>query len=173
LINKLKTCQFNRIWVNILGGLGLVLLVVLGIVISNPKPPTTSGPVQPNIDLSYPGLLVSIILKLGVVVLLIYITLLLLKRWQAGKVGIAPRRLSILESNHISPRQSIHLVKVDQRLFFIGATDQSITCLGEIEPQNEPAQLTIQPNSQPLFSNPGEVNFASILIKRLLHVKAN
>jgi flagellar biosynthetic protein FliO len=75
----------------------------------------------------------SVLFKLGFVILLIYVSLYLLKRWQTGKLPGSVKKLSILETTHLSPRQALHLVKVDSQVFLIGATDQTISYLLQLE----------------------------------------
>ena len=87
-------------------------------------------------------LAVSVILKLGLVVALIYASLYLLRRWQSGAFDPARRQVTIVESARLTPRQALHLVRAGERLLLIGATDQSLTLLAEVEPRPAEAQPT-------------------------------
>jgi flagellar biogenesis protein FliO len=66
-----------------------------------------------------------------VVVLLIYLTLYVLRRWQVGRPGRLPRQVTILETTRLSPRQALHLVQVGKQVMLIGATDNSLALLSE------------------------------------------
>lgn len=76
---------------------------------------------------------INVLFKLGIVVLLIYASLYILRRFQSGKLGSSPKQLSILETTHLSPRQALHLVKVGEQVILLGATDQSLSLLAEVE----------------------------------------
>jgi flagellar biogenesis protein FliO len=75
------------------------------------------------------SLFLSVILKLGVVLALIYIGLFLLKRWRQEGPAVAQRRLALLETLRLSPKQAVHLVHADGRVLVVGATDQTISLL--------------------------------------------
>ncbi len=96
------------------------------------------------------GLALGLILKLGLVVALIYASLLGLRRWQIGGAGRA-RRLAVLETVRLSPRQAIHLVRAGERWLLVGATDQALALLSEIEAEPEAAPAA-QPAPRPLPS---------------------
>jgi flagellar biosynthetic protein FliO len=75
----------------------------------------------------------EVVFKLGIVVLLIYASLYLLKRLQAGTATGKRKQLAVLETARLSPRQALHLVQVGDQVLLIGATDQSLNCLLEVE----------------------------------------
>jgi flagellar biosynthetic protein FliO len=75
----------------------------------------------------------DVLFKLGIVVLLIYASLYLLKRLQAGTAPGSRKRLAILETARLSSRQALHLVKVGDQVLLIGATDQSVNYLLNVE----------------------------------------
>lgn len=170
LIEKIKAQKLGRNWAYILLGCCVLAVLIFTIPSTALNSETTSSS-QSNFETSYGGLFVSIALKLGVVVLLIYVTLLIIKRWQIGKVGVVTRQLSILETARLSPHQSILLVKVNQRYLLIGATDQTINCLGEVErPEDNPLQV-VQLNQQPPHSSLDKSSFVTLLANRLLKRK--
>jgi flagellar protein FliO/FliZ len=98
------------------------------------------------------GLAARVLLNLGLVVGLIYGSLYLLRRWQGGAPGARPaRQLAVLETTRLAPRQAVHLLRVGERTLLIGATDQSVTLLAEMEPQAEAeadAAPTLTPASE-------------------------
>lgn len=83
------------------------------------------------------GALVGVILKLGLVIALIYASLYLLRRWQGGTFTARQKQVAVLETTRLSPRQALHLVRAGGQVFLIGATDQSVTVLAEVEPTPE------------------------------------
>ncbi|NMC12037.1 MAG: flagellar biosynthetic protein FliO [Chloroflexi bacterium] len=109
----------------------------------------------------------DITLKLGVVILLIYIFMQLLKRWQGVKQGNQKKCLSVVETAFLNPRQSLHLVKAGDKLLLIGSTDQTITCLTELN--SDILIQTIPAEADDAFAhnaNPVQ-NFASLLSQSL------
>ncbi len=118
-----------------------MLIAVLGLaavaIILIPQ----SASQQPQSETSLPGsdtintasLALSVLFKLAFVILLIYVSVYLLKRWQAVKISGSSKKLSILETTHLSQRQALHLVQVGGQVFLIGATDQAISYLLQVE----------------------------------------
>ena len=87
----------------------------------------------------------DVIFKLALVLALIYGSLYLLRRWQIGAFASARRQLTVLETTRLSPRQSLHLVRVGERAWLIGATDQALSLLAEVELLSE----VMQPDQPP------------------------
>jgi flagellar biogenesis protein FliO len=100
---------------------------------------------------------------------LIYVTLLAIRRWQVGKAGVIRRQMNILETTRLSPHQALHLVQLNQRHILIGATDQSIRLICEVEPQDELLSQAAQPDLQTLDRAAETPTFASLLVNRLLN----
>jgi|WetSurMetagenome_2_1015567.scaffolds.fasta_scaffold26441_6 flagellar biosynthetic protein FliO len=73
------------------------------------------------------------ILKFGIVLLLIYGAAILLRRWQVGGIKKNNRRMKILEISALTPRRAIYLVQVDGQTFMLGATDQSVNLIAEVD----------------------------------------
>lgn len=124
-------------WKPITLGLGAALM--LGVLVFWPAPQPAEGLAglapEPVSDL---GLAARLLLNLGLVIGLIYGSLSLLRRWQGGVLGARPmRRLAVLETTRLSPRQAVHLLKVGERMLLLGATDQAVTLLAELETQAE------------------------------------
>lgn len=90
--------------------------------------------------LSSGTLVLDVFVKLGLVIALIYGALFAWRRWQGGPAAVrglfaAPQRqLTLLETTRLSPRQALHLVRVGGQTWLIGATDQGIALLAEVEP---------------------------------------
>jgi len=78
------------------------------------------------------SLVASIIFKLGFVLLLVYGCLWLLRRWQGAAGRTQQRRLTLLESLRLTPKQALHVVRAGDQVLLIGATDQALTVLAEV-----------------------------------------
>jgi len=118
------------------GGIALVgiLLAILPLAL---QPQTETGARLGNDTLTTAALGLNVTFKLGIVVLLIYASLFVLKQMQGGKSSCQkPQQLVVLESIHLSPRQALHLVRVGQQTLLIGATDNSINLVGELDSTN-------------------------------------
>lgn len=128
-------------WKQLALGMGAALALGLLTLLLLPTPaPRTAGALpglapEPASDF---GLAARVLLNLGLVVGLIYGSLYLLRRWQGGALGARPaRQLAVLETTRLSPRQAVHLIQVGERTLLIGATDQAVTLLVEVQPQPE------------------------------------
>jgi flagellar biogenesis protein FliO len=108
------------------------------------------------------SIVLNISLKFGLVLMLLYGSLILMRRWRGGN-GKALKQLSILETTHLSSRQALHLVRVGKQVMLIGATDTSLTCLSNIvmdEAQVDAeaeitgsSALAVQPGISTTFAN--------------------
>ncbi|MCE1253009.1 MAG: flagellar biosynthetic protein FliO [Anaerolineae bacterium] len=75
----------------------------------------------------------DVILKIFFVFGLIYACFALLRMWQKKQPGQVQSRLKIIETVRPSARQTFYLVRVDSQEFLVGATDQSMNLISEIE----------------------------------------
>jgi len=112
-------------------------LFVLGLAL-NPASPAGSPAPETG---SMTGLWLDAAAKLVVILALIAGGALVLKHWQRSPWRVSERKIAVVETVHLAPRRAIHLVRVGGQHLLVGATDQSITLLSEveIEPQAEPA----------------------------------
>jgi flagellar biosynthetic protein FliO len=76
-------------------------------------------------------LIVKVFLNLGLVILLIYTALSVARRLKLGTFGQTNKRLSLLETLYLAPKQKIHLVRIGKKILLIGATDDRLTVLTE------------------------------------------
>ncbi len=109
----------------ILGGLGLIALALL---LGSQPAASPGGDTTSTVSLA-----VSVMLKLGAVLLLIYLCLRWLHRLQSVAPLTAKRQISLLETMHLSPRQKLHLVQIGGRTLLLGATEQSLSFLAEVD----------------------------------------
>ena len=112
-----------------LGGLGLLALIAYEAL--NAGRPAEPGTVTD--PFANGNLLVSVVVNLGLIVLLIYGSLYLLRRWQGGNLARSARRIAVLETTRLSPKQALHLVRVGEQTLLIGASDAGLTLLSEVE----------------------------------------
>jgi flagellar biosynthetic protein FliO len=115
----------------------------------------TGGPSKSAGDISDPfgnsfAILVDIILKLGLVVILIFISALVYRRWRPGGPSGNLHQLGLLETLSLGPKRTLYIVKAGDQQLLIGATDQSISLISELAPIADSASLSSQtPSSQP------------------------
>jgi flagellar biogenesis protein FliO len=74
------------------------------------------------------------VLKIIFVFGLIYMFFALLRWVQKKQPGQVQNRLRIIETVRPSPRQTFYLLKVGSQEFLVGATDQSMSLISEVEP---------------------------------------
>lgn len=79
-----------------------------------------------------------------VVLILMYVTFMLLKRFSAGRMAGAKgkRSLEVLEATHLAPKKSVALVRVGERAVMVGVTDHQITLLSKLT--SEETELLIE-----------------------------
>jgi len=100
---------------------------------------------------STPLYFMSVLIKLGGILLLIVGSSVLLRRWmKLGPNGNTTHQLHLLETVRLSPKQALHLVSIGDQQILIGATDQSISLITsmESEPGLIPADASEHPQSQ-------------------------
>jgi flagellar biosynthetic protein FliO len=78
--------------------------------------------------------------KLAGVLLLMVGLAVVFKRWYAGRgvTSATGRAMNVVQSLRLSPRQSLHLVRVGNETFLIGATDQSLALISPVELEPAP-----------------------------------
>ena len=91
----------------------------------------------------------DVVLKIIFVFGLIYLFFAMLRWWQKKQPGQVQNKLRIIETVRPSPRQTFYLLKVGAQEFLVGATDQSMSLIAEVETE---IQETVQ--EQPLIENP-------------------
>lgn len=121
-----------------------------------------------NEAVSTSALLFNVFLKLGLVLLLIYSGAIYLRRRQNSGHPLYKKQIRVLETTHLSPHRALHLVQVGEHTYLIGATDQSIQLLSQLEnPVFLPEQSEVLPTpSLPL------PDFASFFRRSLNKIKA-
>lgn len=106
---------------------------------------------------STPFYFVGVFAKLIVVLLLIVASSIIFRRWlQPGMTGKKARQVQLLETVRLSPKQAIHLVSIGGQQLLVGATDQNISLLTQVE-LDLPSAESEPTNPQP------STDFASLL----------
>jgi flagellar biosynthetic protein FliO len=148
-----KLARQPLVW---LTGLGLLGMLVAEASLQLHAPSAAAVPAalvgqdtQPDL-FSNVSLIVSVCVKLALVIALIYGSLYVVRRWQGGWFTPRKKHVTLLESTRLSPRQTLHLVRVGEQVLLVGATDQSVTLLTTVA---LPAQSEVEaaaPQSRPV-----------------------
>ena len=115
------------------GCIGLFLLLLLIVYFKNGQSESvlTIGESQKEVSLA--SLSFDIFVKLALIIGIIYLIFYIYRWWQTKNSIIRKNRLSIKESVRFSPKQAVHILRVDNKEFLIGATDQQISLLSVID----------------------------------------
>lgn len=150
-------------WVWGMGVMVIVVLVVFGSLVNASQNSAASAEFPGNNIVSTTGLFFNITVKLGVVLLMIYVFMQLLKRWQGGKQIKQKKYLSIIETAYLNPRQALHLVKAGDKLLLLGSTDQSVSCLSELASDILTQESAVTPENSTPVNSKALNNFAAVL----------
>ena len=104
---------------------------------------------------STPLYFVGVFVKLVGVLLLIFASAAIFRRWKnLGPKGGNVRQLHLLETVRLSPKQALHLVSIGDQRILIGATDQAIALITPVEAGSDfPAEEASQAQPVPVFSS--------------------
>jgi flagellar biosynthetic protein FliO len=141
-------------WPKQIWGIPVLVCIVLVAMLYNPGQSTNNATVISDPMASPSGLAFNIFLKFSVVLGLIYLAYYLLRQWQGKHGGIRQRQMVIKETLHLSPRRAVHLIQVGNQALLIGATDQAVSFLAEIDLQLDP---------QSKQDSPQPIDFASLI----------
>lgn len=99
-------------------------------------PPSTVLPTPEAVEpFDWTGALVDLAWKLGVVVVLAYVVLALLRRYsQGGLPGQRRGEIQVLEATTLAPNRAVYLVRAGNRRLLLGVTPTQITLLTELPP---------------------------------------
>jgi flagellar protein FliO/FliZ len=94
---------------------------------------TQSAPQQPWYSLTF-----DLVVKLGLVIGLIYLTMWALKRFVLGpqartRPARLTSRLEVLDTTQLAPNRTVYLVEVADRILVLGATQSTLSTLAEIK----------------------------------------
>lgn len=125
----------SRKW---LVGLGFVsVLITIYLMLASSMSVSANDP-----SLTSPLYYFGVLVKLAAVLALIMGSAILLRRWQTRQsFSKTVNHLQVLETVRLSPKQAIHLVRIGNQQILIGATDQNITLLTNIENNQEKEEI--------------------------------
>lgn len=78
--------------------------------------------------------MVSVFFKLLLVILLIIGVAVVAKRYMTGRPMGKERQMQVVETLALNPKRALHIVKVGGQTLLIGATDQSVSLISELDP---------------------------------------
>lgn len=109
--------------------LGFSLLSTVALFAMNGSSKSAADPLS-----STPFYFLGVFIKLIGVLLLIVVSSILFQRWvQPGFTGKSTRQLNLLETVRLSPKQALHLVSIGDQKLLIGATDQNVSLIVQVE----------------------------------------
>jgi flagellar biosynthetic protein FliO len=155
-----ETSTRKQRWTTVLTVVGLFCTVAL---LSSNGGADKSGDPLGSTPLYFAGAFI----KLVVVLLLILASAVFARRWlQPGIRAASVRKMRVMESVKLSPKQALHLVSVGDQQFLIGATDQSVTLISPVEVNLDPSPAEAA-NRQP------GLDFGSLLQSFNINVSGN
>ena len=96
-------------------------------------------PVVPG-DISMGSVILKLSPGLGVVILLVWGSVTVLKKSSLGKqLSSNTGRIRVIERSYLGPKKSICLVRIGQRALALGVTESSITMLAQLDDEELPA----------------------------------
>lgn len=117
-------------WALITITVGIIVILGVAMFLLLPQSSPSAGDTS---SLNSTGFAFSVFLKLGVVVLIIAGLAIVIRRMQVKTRGTTTKRVEVIETVHLSPHRTLYLVTVDSKRILIGATDQSLTTLYQLE----------------------------------------
>lgn len=78
-------------------------------------------------------LALDIAIKLGFTLVCLYLSMHVLKRLQTRPRKPDHKQLSVIRSIRLNGKQSVHLIQAGEQTFLIGATDQSLNLLADVD----------------------------------------
>ncbi len=127
------------------------ILCTLGLMVMKGASTSNTDPLA-----STPLYFISVFVKLIIVLLLIVASSMIFRRWlQPGFNGKKIRQVQLLETVRLSPKQALHLLAVGDQQLLIGATDQGISLITQLD-------LNLDKTESEPIAQPG-TDFGSLL----------
>ncbi len=73
------------------------------------------------------------------IIIIIYASVWVMKRYSTGKSPVAGELIKVVERRHLTPKQAIYVVKVGEKHVLLGATENGINKLCDVEIAPPPA----------------------------------
>ena len=109
-------------------GISVLLLVLAAFVLP--------GGAERGDPFDGPGAAMDLVLKLGAVLALAYVSMAALKRYTSGSVSQRGTLLEVLDSTTLGPNRSVYVVRAGQKRLVLGVTQNQITPLAELDPDD-------------------------------------
>ena len=91
-----------------------------------------------------PGAAMDLVLKLGAVLALAYVSMAALKRYTSGAVSQRGTLLEVLDSTTLGPNRSIYVVRAGAKRLVLGVTQNQITPLAELDADDAAVTAELQ-----------------------------
>jgi flagellar biogenesis protein FliO len=137
-------------WALISITVGVIVILGVAMFLLLPQSSPSTG------DASYlnsTGFAFGVFLKLGVVVLIIAGLAIIIKKMQVKSQATSTKLVEVIETVHLTPHQTLYLVNVDAKRILIGATDQSLTTLYQLEKTEETVEKNLNGDAPQSFSD--------------------
>jgi flagellar biosynthetic protein FliO len=122
------------LWVSV----GLIALTILSLAILSWKINSYTSNHETSLQTSSPTqITLNVIFSLVFVFSLIYAFFYVFRWLQSKKNFVSTKKLVISESIRLSPHQQIAIIQVGNRRFLLGATEQTISMIAELEKEEE------------------------------------
>jgi flagellar biosynthetic protein FliO len=89
-----------------------------------------------------PGAALDLMLKLGAVLALVYVSLAALKRYTGGTAKQRGALLDVLDSKTLAPNRAVYVIRAGDKQLVLGVTQHQITTLAELVTDPAPTLVT-------------------------------
>ncbi len=83
------------------------------------------------------------------IIIIIYASVWVMKRYSTGKSPVAGELIKIVERRHLTPKQAIYVIKVGEKHVLLGATEAGINKLCDVEIAPPPPLNWAKPRAVP------------------------
>lgn len=124
-------------WMQVAMIVGVCVLFVVGLWMSSTSAVDQSAGNLFNSTTWMIGVFLKLILVLG----LIYGVAIIFKRSMTNSTNASVRQMKVQETLNLTPKRTLHIVRVGEQVLLIGATDQGISLLSELSPETAATQF--------------------------------
>lgn len=111
--------------------------------------------------MNYTGEILKLFFILGVLLGIMYIMLRLVRKYlySFDKTTAGKMKISVLSTQGIAPKKAVSVIRIKQKIYVLGVSDESITLIDKLESD--------EPEEEPASQLPEGKNFLSILKSNL------
>lgn len=95
--------------------------------------------------------LTKLVIALAFILVIIYASVWLMKRFSLGKLAGNSELISIVERRHLAPKQAVYLLKVGSKHLLVGSSEAGITRIADID-ESAIAEKAPTPGNAPATS---------------------